>query len=52
LQSITAPAVLRKGLPGIIDILSSLGISNTTKSVNIKQLLPLEQEDPHIYQYE
>ena len=36
---ITAPAVLRKGLPRIIGILSSSGISNTTKSVNIKQLL-------------
>src|SRR4051812_22771556 len=39
LQSITAPAVLRKGLPRIIDILSSSGISDTTKLVNIKQLV-------------
>ena len=35
----TAPAVLRKGLPRIIDMLLSSGISRTTKSVKIKQLL-------------
>ena len=34
-QSIIAPAVLRKGLPRIIDILSSSGISRITKSVKI-----------------
>src|SRR3954467_570348 len=38
LQSITAPAVLRKGLPRIKDILPSSGMSSTTKSVRIKQL--------------
>src|ERR1041384_2282746 len=38
LQSITAPAVLRKGLPKIMDMLPSLGMSSTTKSVRIKQL--------------
>src|SRR3954462_7462450 len=35
LQSITAPAVFKKGLPRIIDILSSSGISRITKSVKI-----------------
>src|SRR3954465_2715872 len=35
LQSITDPVVLRKGLPRIIDILSSSGISRITKSVKI-----------------
>ena len=35
LQSITAPAVFKKGLPRIIDILSSSGISSITKSVKI-----------------
>jgi hypothetical protein len=29
-ESITAPTMFRKGLPRIIDILSSSGISNTT----------------------
>src|SRR3954465_13421825 len=38
LQSIRAPAVLRKGLPRIMDMLPSSGISSTTKSVRIKQL--------------
>ena len=38
LQSITAPAVLRKGLPRIMDMLPSTGMSSTTKSVSIKQL--------------
>ena len=31
----TTPVVLKKGLPRIIDILSSLGISRITKSVKI-----------------
>src|SRR4051812_21731555 len=35
LQSITAPAVFKKGQPRIIDILSSSGISRITKSVKI-----------------
>ena len=35
MQSITAPAVFKKGLPRIIDILSSSGISRITKSVKI-----------------
>ena len=35
LQSITAPAVFKKGLPRIIDILSSSGISRITKSIKI-----------------
>lgn len=34
-QSITSPAVFKKGLPRIIDILSSSGISRITKSVKI-----------------
>src|ERR1041384_7153217 len=38
LQSITAPAVLRKGLPIIMDMLPSSVMSSTTKSVRIKQL--------------
>src|SRR3954468_20428268 len=38
LQSITAPAVLRKGLPRIMDMLPSSSMSSTTKSVSIKQL--------------
>src|SRR3954471_2103769 len=38
LQSITAPAVLRKGLPRMIDMLPSSGMSSTTKLVSIKQL--------------
>src|ERR1041385_3776762 len=38
LQSIIAPAVLRKGPPRIIDMLPSSGMSSTTKSVRIKQL--------------
>src|SRR3954463_15894617 len=38
LQSITAPAVLRKGLPRIMYMLPSSGMSSTTKSVSIKQL--------------
>ena len=38
LQSITTPVVLRKGLPRIIDMLPSSGMSSTTKSVSIKQL--------------
>src|SRR3954471_15592143 len=38
LQSITAHAVLRKGLPRIMGILQSSGMSSTTKSVSIKQL--------------
>ena len=35
LQSIIAPAVFKKGLPRIIDMLSSSGISSITKSVKI-----------------
>ena len=35
LQLITAPAVFKKGLPRIIDILSSSGISRITKSVKM-----------------
>src|SRR3954469_25581472 len=38
LQSITAPAVLRKGLPLIMDMLPSSGMSSTTKLVSVKQL--------------
>src|SRR3954463_9007729 len=38
LQSTTEPAVLRKGLPRIMDMLPSSGMSSTTKSVRIKQL--------------
>src|SRR3954465_8260004 len=38
LQSITAPAVLRKGLPRMMDMLPSYGMSSTRKSVSIKQL--------------
>src|SRR3954470_9401414 len=38
LQSIIAPTVLRKGLPRIMDMLPSSGMSSTTKSVRIKQL--------------
>src|SRR3954469_23557196 len=38
LQSITAPTVLRKGLPRIMDMLPSSGMSSATKSVRIKQL--------------
>src|ERR1041384_5564878 len=38
LQSIMAPAVLRKGLPRIMDKLPSSGMSSTKKSVGIKQL--------------
>src|SRR6266496_526732 len=38
LQSITAPAVFKKGLPRIIDMLSSSGISSITKSVKIVTL--------------
>src|ERR1044072_761739 len=38
LQSITEPAVLRKGRPRIMDMLPSSGMSSTTKSVSIKQL--------------
>ena len=34
-QSITAPAVFKKGLPRIIDILASSGISRITKSIQI-----------------
>ena len=34
-QSITAPAVFKQGLPRIIDILSSMGISGITKSIKI-----------------
>ena len=35
---ITAPAVFKKGLPRIIDMLSSSGISSITKSVKIVTL--------------
>src|SRR5215216_7914777 len=38
MQSITAPAVFKKGLPRIIDMLSSSGISSITKSVKIVTL--------------
>src|SRR4051812_26968713 len=38
LQSIIAHAVLRKGLPNIMDMLPSSGMSSTKKSVSIKQL--------------
>src|SRR3954464_13056120 len=38
LQSMIEPAVLRKGLPRIMDMLPSSGMSSTTKSVRIKQL--------------
>ena len=38
LQSITAPAVLRKGLPRMMDMLLSSVMSSTTKSISIKQL--------------
>ena len=38
LQSIIAPAVFKKGLPRIIDMLSSSGISSITKSVKIVTL--------------
>src|SRR3954468_2855940 len=38
LQSITTPVVLRKGLPRIIDMLPSSGMSSTTKSVRFWQL--------------
>ena len=38
LQSITAPAVFKKGLPRIIDMLSSSGISCITKLVKIVTL--------------
>src|SRR3989337_1043149 len=38
LQSITAPVVFKKGLPRIIDMLSSSGISSITKSVKIVTL--------------
>ena len=38
LQSITAPAVFKKGLPRIINMLSSSGISSITKSVKIVTL--------------
>src|SRR4051812_8504138 len=38
LQSITAPAVLRKDLPRIMDVLPSSGMSSTIKLVRIKQL--------------
>ena len=38
LHSITAPAVFKKGLPRIVDMLSSSGISSLTKSVKIVTL--------------
>src|ERR1044072_7034929 len=38
LQSMIAPALLRKGLPRIMDMLPSSGMCNLTKSVRIKQL--------------
>src|SRR3954471_258764 len=38
LQSIMAHAVLRKGLPRIMDMLPSSDMSSTKKSVSIKQL--------------
>ena len=44
-----SPCRLRKGLPRIIDILSSSGISRITKSVKIVRLQP-QQAHPHRYQ--
>src|SRR4051812_32457344 len=49
LQSITAFAVLRKGLPRIMDMLPSSGMSSTTKSLRINTY-QLQQEHPHKYQ--